>query len=233
MRADRRGGGKSGAQCIALSPGPFATMDAMPAEDPQHRAKLLVNLGSGPKGTTWLPGVFADWRALRVDADPKTAPDLLADITDLTAIETGAVDAVWSAHCLEHLYLHQVAGAIAEMHRILSDDGFLCLIVPDLQVLGEYIVNDRLHEVVYQSAAGPVSAHDIIFGYGPYLARGFHEMAHRCGFTPALLVRELHKSPFAEIILRRRPNQELAALARKRPPVDDADREALLASLEL
>ena len=208
-------------------------MDDRPVSDQQSRARLLVNLGSGPKGSTWLPAMFADWRELRVDTEASAAPDLLADITDLSAIETGSIDAIWSAHCLEHLFLHQVAGAIAEMHRILADDGFLCLIVPDLQVLAEYIVNDKLHEVVYQSAAGPVTAHDILFGYGPYIARGQAGMAHRCGFTPGLLVRELQKTPFAEIILRRRPNHELAAVARKRPPASDTEREALLAALEL
>jgi protein O-GlcNAc transferase len=208
-------------------------MDHTSAFDQQTRTRLFVNLGSGPKQSAWLPAMFADWRELRVDADPKAAPDLLADITDLSAIETGSIDAIWSAHCLEHLYLHQVGGAIAEMHRILTDDGFMCLIVPDLQVLAEYIVNDKLHEVVYQSAAGPVTAHDILFGYGPYIARGHSGMAHRCGFTPGLLVRELQKLPFAEIILRRRPNHELAAVARKRPPATDAEREALLEALEL
>jgi SAM-dependent methyltransferase len=208
-------------------------MDDTSAFDQQNRARLLVNLGCGPKDSAWLPAMFADWRELRVDADPKAAPDLLADITDLSAIETGSIDAIWSAHCLEHLYLHQVPGAIAEMHRVLADDGFMCLIVPDLQVLAEYIVNDKLHEVIYQSAAGPITAHDIIFGYGPYIARGHSGMAHRCGFTPGLLVRELQKSPFAEIILRRRPNHELAAVARKRPPASDTEREALLEALEL
>ena len=57
-------------------------------------------------------------------------------------------------------------------------------------------------------------------------------MAHRCGFTPSLLMRELQKSPFAEILLRRRSSQELAAVARKRP-VSDAERDALLEALEL
>jgi SAM-dependent methyltransferase len=208
-------------------------MDDTPVYDQQNRARLLVNLGSGPKGSAWLPAMFADWRELRVDTDATAAPDLLADITDLSASEAGSIDAIWSAHCLEHLYLHQVAGAIAEMYRILADDGFMCLIVPDLQVLAEYIVNDKLHEVVYQSAAGPVTAHDILFGYGPYLAQGLNGMAHRCGFTPSVLVRELQKSPFAEIILRRRTGAELAAVARKRPPASDAEREGLLEALEL
>ena len=35
------------------------------------RPKLLVNLGSGPKGQSWLPAMFAEWRQFRVDLDPK------------------------------------------------------------------------------------------------------------------------------------------------------------------
>src|SRR5437899_2505973 len=101
-------------------------MSDTPQAEPDMRAKLFANLGSGPKGSAPLPSLFADWRELRVDADPGVAPDLLADVTDLSAIETGAVDAVYSAHCLEHLYLDQVSAAIREAYRILADDGFLC-----------------------------------------------------------------------------------------------------------
>jgi hypothetical protein len=39
--------------------------------------------------------------------------------------------------------------------------------------------------------------------------------------------------PFAQIVLRRRPNHELAAVARKRAPADPSEREALLTALEL
>src|SRR6266571_102690 len=156
-------------------------MSDRPAPQREKRPNLLVNLGSGAKGSALLPAMFADWRELRVDIDAKVTPDILADITDLSAIESGSADAVWSAHCLEHLYLYEVGKAIAEAYRILTDDGFLCLIVPDLQVIAEYIATDRLHEVVYQSPAGPVIAHDIVFGFGLFLAQGQSKMAHNCG----------------------------------------------------
>ena len=123
--------------------------------------------------------------------------------------------------------------AIAEIYRILSDDGFFCLIVPDLQIIAEYIANDRLHEVVYESPAGPVIAHDMLFGFGPALAQGRSSMAHKCGFTPTLLLQKLQESPFAEIVLRRRPNYELAGVACKRASPGDAEREAFLAALQL
>jgi SAM-dependent methyltransferase len=197
------------------------------------RPKLLVNLGSGPKGQSWLPAMFAEWRQFRVDLDPNAAPDLLSDITDLSAIKSGSADAVWSAHCIEHLYLHQVRKALEEAYRILADDGFLCVIVPDLQAIAGLVAADRLHETVYQSPAGPITAHDMIFGYGGALAKGHTNMAHNCGFTPALLLQKLQEAPFAQIVLRRRSNHELAAVARKRAPADPRGREALLTALEL
>jgi len=58
-------------------------------------------------------------------------------------------------------------------------------------------------------------------------------MAHNCGFTPALLAQKLQEVPFAQIVLRRRANHELAAVARKRSPADPSEREALLKALEL
>ena len=197
------------------------------------RPRLLVNLGCGSKGTGWLPAMFAEWRELRVDVDPIAAPDILADMTDLSAIESGSADAVWSAHGIEHLYLFEVDRAIAEIHRILADDGFFCMIVPDLQSIAEYIAGDRLHEVVYRSPAGPVTAHDMIFGFGPSLARGRTSMAHKCGFTPTLLLQTLQEAPFAQLILHRRPNYELAAVACKRAPADEIERQAFLTALQL
>jgi predicted SAM-dependent methyltransferase len=195
--------------------------------------KTVVNLGCGPRAAARLPVLFENWRELRVDVDPAMEPDVVADMTDLSAIESGSADALWSSHSIEHLYLHQVGQAIAEFYRILSDDGFACIIVPDLQTLANYIVADKLHEVVYQSQAGPITAHDIVFGLGGAIARGRVNMAHRCGFTPSLMLQQLRQAPFAEIVLRRRPNMELAAVACKTRFADQPDREALLAALEL
>jgi hypothetical protein len=58
-------------------------------------------------------------------------------------------------------------------------------------------------------------------------------MAHRCGFTPTLMLHRLNEASFTEIVLRRRPSLEIAAVARKRPSADAAARDALLAELEL
>jgi len=194
---------------------------------------LLVDVGSGPAASGHLPAMFDTWQRLRVDADPLAAPDLVADIVDLSAIASGSADAVWAAHCVEHVYAHQLRPAFSEFHRILNPDGFACILVPDLQAIARYIIEDRLHEVIYNSPAGPVTAHDILFGFGPAIAAGHWRMAHRCGFTPAVMLRRLGEIGFGETVLRRRPNLELAAIVSKRPFVDDAEREALFTRLRL
>jgi SAM-dependent methyltransferase len=200
---------------------------------PVHE-RVLVNVGCGPLGGGKLPAYFDGWKQLRVDVDPAVQPDILADLTDLSPIPDGSADAVWAAHCIEHLYEHQVPVALAEFRRVLRDDGFACVIVPDLQSVGTYLVADRLHEPAYQSAAGPVTPHDIIFGFGAAIAEGRASMAHRCGFTPGMLQRCFRQVPFAEVLLRRRvPQLELAAVARATPAIDDAERMDLMGALGL
>jgi len=195
---------------------------------------LVINLGSGPLETSRLPGMFKDWRQIRVDADIAAHPDIVSDIVDLSKIESGTVSAVWSAHCFEHLYSHQITPTLVEIYRVLNDDGFLCIIVPDLQAIAQFLVSDRLHEVIYQSPAGPVTAHDVLFGFGPAIALGHTMMAHRCGFAPTLLLNRIREVPFAEIVARRRPNLfELAGVARKKPARDPDERAQLLRALEL
>ena len=81
---------------------------------PGRDSRVVVDAGSGPKGGGRLPPLFVDWHQLRVDVDPAVDPDVLRQgSVDLSAIPSGFADAVWTSHCLEHLYLHQVPQALA------------------------------------------------------------------------------------------------------------------------
>jgi SAM-dependent methyltransferase len=199
-----------------------------------QRERVLVNLGSGPSDAISLPTYFNEWKQLRVDVDPLVEPDILADLTDLSPIPDNHADAVWASHCIEHLYEHQVMTALGEFRRVVRDDGFVCVIVPDLQAVANYVAADRLHEPIYESPAGPVTAHDIFFGYGAAIASGRPSMAHHCGFTPGALQRCFEQLAFGEVLLRRRVESlELVALARVRPPKDAGERETLFSALAL
>jgi SAM-dependent methyltransferase len=154
-------------------------------------------------------------------------------VTDLSAIRSASADAVWSAHCLEHLFAHEVPSAIGEFRRVLRADGFACIIVPDLQAIAHWIAGDRLHETIYRSPAGPVTAHDMLWGFGPAIASGHRAMAHRCGFTPTIFLQRLKGRGFAEIVLRRRPSLELAGLALCWAAKNPEEREELMTRLAL
>jgi SAM-dependent methyltransferase len=199
-----------------------------------QRERVLVNVGCGPRQASSLPRYFDHWQQLRVDSDASVQPDLVADLTDLSPIPDGSADAVWAAHCVEHLYAHQVKLALAEFRRVLREDGFVCVIVPDLQTIAQFVAADRLHETLYESPAGPVTPHDIVFGFGIAIAGGRTSMAHRCGFTPGMLQRCFSNLPYGEVLLRRRSTDyELVAVARAIPARDDAERAQLMSALEI
>jgi SAM-dependent methyltransferase len=194
---------------------------------------VVLNAGAGESDLAQLPRYFNGWRQIRVDVNPALSPDLVASVTDLSAIADGSIDAIWSAHCVEHLFAHEVPLALKEFKRILNDTGFACIIVPDLQSIAEYLADDKLHETVYESSAGPITAHDMLWGFGPAIEGGASAMAHRCGFTPTLFLERLKAAEFGEIALRRRANLELAALALREDSGSPARRESLMVSLGL
>lgn len=206
--------------------------DIAPTEalEPQ---KLLINVGCGPVVKLTRTALFEEWRQLRVDIEQAVNPDIVADLTDLSPIETGTADALWSSHCIEHLYQAQVPGALQEFHRILKDDGFAVILVPDLQAVADRIVADKFDEPIYNSGMGPVSAHDMFYGFGPSIAAGQTSMAHRCGFTPTILVNLLNASHFAEYAIRRLKSLELLVVARKSLGTPTTNAEALLQALDL
>ncbi len=149
-------------------------------------SRLLLHVGCGPAAPGKLPPqVFAPgaWREIRLDIDPGVAPDILASITDMRAVADGSVDAVWSAHNLEHLAAHEVPRALAEFRRVLRPGGFALITVPDLQQVAALVAADRLAEPAYQSPAGPIAPLDMLYGHGAAIAAGNGFMAHRTGFT--------------------------------------------------
>lgn len=199
----------------------------------KSRRPVVLNAGCGNSEDGVLPAFFDGWRHLRVDIDPLAQPDLVASIANLSVIPDGTIDAVWSAHCVEHLFPHEVPLALAEFRRVLAETGFACVIVPDLQAIASWIATDRLHETIYQSAAGPVTAHDMLWGFGLAIAQGNLAMAHRCGFTPTLFLNHLSAAGFPEIVVRRRSNLELAALVLQQSSDGTGRRDSLLAELSL
>lgn len=166
---------------------------------------LHVGCGMKRKDKT-TPGFnTAEWTEHRLDIDPAVQPDITGTMTDMAAVESGRMDALFSSHNIEHLYPHEVPVALREFLRVLNDDGFAVITCPDLQAVAELVAQDKLTEPAYHSPAGPIAPQDILYGHRPAMAAGNLYMAHRTGFTLRSLLTELRSAGFASVIGRRQP----------------------------
>jgi ubiquinone/menaquinone biosynthesis C-methylase UbiE len=178
----------------------------------------LLHVGCGDKTKAQTTRGFdtPQWTELRLDIDPDVNPDIVADMTDLSAMADGAVDAVFSSHNIEHLYPHQAPLALAEFHRVLSPQGFLVITCPDLQSVALLIAQGMVTEPAYHSPMGPISPLDMLYGHSGAMAAGKLYMAHRGGFTLQSLHDALKAAGFRSITaVRRRTHFDLWALASK------------------
>lgn len=162
------------------------------------RKSTLLHVGCGPKSKAQTTRGFNTdtWQEIRLDIDPSVSPDVTGTMTDMSAVESGSVDAIFSSHNIEHLYPHEVPVALAEFLRVLKDDGFAVITCPDLRSVCALIAEDKLTEPAYVSPAGPIAPLDILYGHRPPMARGNLYMAHRCGFTQKVLQGTLQAAGF-------------------------------------
>ena len=190
--------------------------------------KSFLHVGCGPKrkDRTTKGLNTPDWSEIRLDIDASVAPDVIGTMTDMSAVATASVDAVFSSHNIEHLYPHEVPLALSEFLRVLKPDGFFVVTCPDLQSVCKLVAEDKLTEPAYTSPAGPITPLDILYGHRPPMARGNLFMAHRCGFTEKVLSGTLQSSGFKRVASMKRgaPYFDLWALATK----EDLNEEELL-----
>ena len=175
----------------------------------------LLHVGCGHNDKSKTTDVFAseDWDETRLDIDDSVKPDLVCSITDMSVIEDGSYDAIYSAHNIEHLYAHEVPLALKEFHRVLNKKGIAFIRCPDLLTIAEYIVKGKIVEPMYQSPAGPVCPIDALFGMRSLLVDNSF-MAHRVGFTAELLTGSLKEVGFNNVVCARSLNAvELFAIA--------------------
>jgi SAM-dependent methyltransferase len=163
------------------------------------------------------------WTELRYDIDESVKPDVIGTMIDMSALANESVDAVYSAHNLEHLYPHEVAIALSEFLRVLKPDGFVVLTCPDLKSIAQLVAQDKLDEPAYLSPAGPISPIDMLYGLRSSIAKGNHYMAHRCGFTGKTLMSAFLNAGFKKVIATHRdaPAFDLWIVGTKHAPADE------------
>ena len=135
--------------------------------------KTFLHVGCGPENKSRLKGFNSvEWREIRFDIDPSVNPDIEGTLTDMDAVATGSVDAVFSSHNIEHVFPHEVHTVLLEFHRVLKEDGIVVLTCPDLRSVCQAVVSDRLLEPLYESPMGPIAPIDILYGHRDSVADG-------------------------------------------------------------
>jgi predicted SAM-dependent methyltransferase len=206
-----------------MDPSAVDAASAQQSSDPAPRR--VLNAGCGQLSPLSLHPAFQDpsWIEVRLDIDERVRPDLVASICDMNVVADASFDAIWCSHNLEHLYGHEIDKALAEFQRVLKPDGFALIACPDLEAIAELIVRGRAEEAAYNSAMGPITALDMLFGHSGSIAKGNLFMAHNTGFTADRLGRLLVESGFVEALVVKGPGFDLWALAL----MPQADRAAL------
>jgi ubiquinone/menaquinone biosynthesis C-methylase UbiE len=153
----------------------------------------------------WFDGLYDE---TRLDIDPAMEPDIVASLTDMSAVPDSAFDVVYTSHCVEHLYPSEVQSAMSEFHRVTAPGGSVIVIVPDLQ---DVPVSD---EPLFESPVGWLSGLDLIYGCR-YDAERSRFMAHHSGFTASLLERVMRDAGFNSVTMKRLPDYNLMGVAQK------------------
>ena len=150
--------------------------------------KTLLHAGCGLSNISQLKGFSnGDWKEIRLDIDSAVKPDVVGSLTDMSLIETGSVDAVYSSYNLDHIYAHEVPIALKEFYRVLNEDGIAVVKCPDIQTVCELIAQDKLLEFLYESDIGPIYPIDVIYGNRQEIQLGNEYMAKKVGFTYSAL----------------------------------------------
>jgi predicted SAM-dependent methyltransferase len=167
------------------------------------------------------------WKEVRIDIDPRNAPDFVGSISDMRAVvDDESFDAVWSSHCIEHLPDHEVLQALREFRRILSNDGFAIISCPNLDAIAKLVVSEDIESVAYISPAGPIRLLDMIYGHSRSIETGHVHMTHKTGFTTDRLGRLAVHAGFTEARVLEGENLDLWA-ALMMPKADAPDLAAL------
>ena len=165
--------------------------------------RSLLHVGCG---SDRLPEWLVGFKETRLDINEAVNPDIVASMLALGDI--GEYDAVFCQHALEHVHQYEVEIALSEFRRVLKPGGVVIVFVPDLEGV------KPTHEVLLQSPAGPITGHDLFYGYGKALSDNPH-MAHKTGFVSETLHKSLTDSGFVNVKVNRLSDHNMMGAGNK------------------
>ena len=163
---------------------------------------MVLNVGGGSKAVA-IPAHYDGWEHLLLDIDPKRGVDVVCDARLLAEkFLASSYDAIYCSHNLEHYYAHDIRRVLKGFLHVLTGQGFAEIRVPDIAELIKLMAAASLDfdSEIYKAAIGPITAHDMIYGYGPEIEQSGQDFyAHKTGFSRATLARTILSNGFAEV----------------------------------
>lgn len=190
--------------------------------EPALGVRKVLNVGGASKSIP-IPEYFAGWQHDLLDIDPRGGVDIVCDARELSALDADQYDALYCSHNLEHYYRHDGLKVIKGFVHILKKNGFAEVRVPDIEQVIKAMQEQQLDldDVLYQSAAGPITSHDVLYGLQSEIASSGQDFyAHKTGFTIKSLPKLLVDGGFHTVFLRA-DYLEIHALAFKAEPTAD------------
>ena len=80
--------------------------------------KTVLHVGCGSSNIAHLPSCFqgGHWVELRYDINEAVEPDIVGTLQDMSLIEDGSMDAIYSSHNIEHVSSFEVSSVLAEFN---------------------------------------------------------------------------------------------------------------------
>lgn len=172
-----------------------------PDDTPHTSKKSVLNVGGNSK-LIELPSQYLGWEHILLDIDPRGEPDIVCDARELALLPPAQFDAVYCSHNLEHYYRHDAVKVLSGFLHVLKEDGFAHIRVPDMGELMRTVVqkNMDVDDVLYEAPVGPITVHDVIYGYGVEVERSGNDFfAHKAGFTQRSLIAMLNGCGFSHV----------------------------------
>lgn len=187
--------------------------------------KTVLNVGCGTTALSDQTAQYIGWEEIRVDSYDNPTITVKSSLTDLKEFADESVDSVWACHVVEHCYFHDLPKVFGSIMRVLKDDGYAVVRVPDLGAIAK-LIDEKLLEPVYQSPAGPICPIDMIYGHRGQVAHS-PGMEHKTGFTSTSMSQILQSLEINALI--NNINLDvIAVLYKSTPPYEAINREGFI-----
>lgn len=118
--------------------------------------------------------------------------DFVRNANDLSCFEDGSIDEIYASHILEHFYKPDVPKVLSEWHRVLKQNGFLWISVPDFDaIVNMYLSSGRRLDTWTTHLINGDQLEPYSFHYNVFTYQTLSGLLSQAGFSRMDRVRDL------------------------------------------